>query len=218
MDRDEWIEHRERVKRELEECGNEDEGGIDLTPGNDSNGKGWRDGHRTRRRRKREVVEEPVVEEDEEVEELEKERSFNRYEIRGEERATQFLLARSEGMSRGDALEAAGYSRANGSLEGRKSFRRAVANLDRERSELQGREGYRLTDIAKRFKDRATNEDVPPHVQNDADKALVSVLDYTPSKKVDITSTGLLVEFRDVPMSELLKMRERITGEVGGDE
>lgn len=123
-------------------------------------------------------------------------------------KAEHFLRLKEAGVPRTEALTQAGYSPKNTNVEHKPAARLAAANLDRERMELQNTEGFRLKDIAKRFKKRATDEDVPASDQNNADKALVAMLDYQPAKKVDITAVGLLVELKDVPMSELLARRE----------
>lgn len=131
-------------------------------------------------------------------------------------KAFVYANAVTGGMREKDARELAGYKTHR--AKELPAVRHAFASIEKERESLQQTAGMTMTDIATRFMERAKGENVSDSVKNDADKALLGMLDYTPSKKVDIHSTGMLMEFRDVSMGQLLELRNRRIAELQNEE
>lgn len=122
-----------------------------------------------------------------------------------------------EGKTKTEAKEIAGYSE-NFYPERLEHVRNALVTVGQRREELQNTPGFTLTDIATRFKNRATDPKVSPRDQTVNDKALVEVLDYTPEKKVNVTNVGLLMEFTDLTSEDLKAARDKILRDAGAHE
>lgn len=130
------------------------------------------------------------------------------------EKAMVYANALADGKKKGEAKGIAGYSD-NFFPERMRVVREALATVDQQRGTLQNTPGFTLTDIAGRFKRRATNAKVNPRDQTVNDKALVDILDYSPEKKVSVTSVALSLEFTDLTSEDLIAAREKLVREMG---
>jgi hypothetical protein len=128
-------------------------------------------------------------------------------------KAEKYFALREEGVGKMEAVAVAGVSQA---VEHTQAGQIVAANIDRQREVLQSRSGMMMADIAERLQKRAVNRKVKASDQNNADKLLIEMLDFLPAKKLDIKTTGMLIEFKDVSMAELLELRERALARQNG--
>ncbi len=126
-------------------------------------------------------------------------------------RAEEFFALREEGVPKMEAIAVAGVSQA---VEHTQAGVIVADNLDRQRERLQNKSGMKMEDIADRLHKRATEKKVKASDQNNADKLLIEMLDFMPTKKVDIRSIGMLINLRDVSKEQILEMKEKRIAEL----
>lgn len=126
-------------------------------------------------------------------------------------KAEKYFALREEGVSKTEAVAVAGVSKA---VEHTQAGLIVGANIDRQREVLQSRPGMMMADIADRLQKRATAKKVKASDQNNADKLLIEMLDYQPTKKIDVRSVGMLINFSDVSREQILEMKEKRIAEL----
>jgi hypothetical protein len=126
-----------------------------------------------------------------------------------ERKAVVYAKAVDSGMTQKAARSVAGYAETS-RVHNYPAVRKAFHDIEAQREELQGEDGFRLRDVATRFKNRATNKKVSARDQTSNDKALVDVLGYAAEKKISVSNTSLLLEFTNMTSDDLARTRERI--------
>jgi hypothetical protein len=126
-----------------------------------------------------------------------------------------YARARAAGQPIKEAKKLAGFSENyhTGKLEASKAYKRAIKSIEEEREELRHKAGFRLSDVATRAKEIATAKVVTEEGQKEyaecardrlaADKQLISLLNYEPTKQVQVSHKGLFLEFTGLSSDDL---------------